>query len=66
MKITKRQLKRIIKEEFEMVKEALGKEWIDVYVMSIQQHLDMYEVPERGTVMKAVNALAAAAKETSQ
>ena len=61
MKITKSKLKQIIKEEFEMVKEAQGKEWIDVYVMGIQQHLKKYQVEGRGTVMAAIKRIAGAA-----
>jgi hypothetical protein len=58
MKITKTQLKQIIKEELEMVKEDQSMIWVDRYVESIEAHLRSNHVPEWGKVMEMVNVLA--------
>ena len=64
MKITKQQLKDIIKEELEMVKEVevQGKEWVDIYVAQINDHLEEMNTEGRGYVMQLIKALAMAAK----
>ena len=62
MKITKTKLKQIIREEFETIKEVQGKEWVDVYVARIQNHLDEKHTEGRGMLMELVTALARAAK----
>jgi len=62
MKVTKQQLKQIIKEELEMVKEVQGKEWVDLYVTNIKNHLEKQQTEGRGQLMQMINALALAAK----
>jgi len=62
MKLTKQQLKQIINEELEMVKEVQGKEWVDSYVNRIENHLDEHQVEGRGGLMKLIKSLATAAK----
>jgi len=62
MKITKQQLRQIIKEELEMVKEVQGKEWVDEYVARINDHLEKQNTEGRGVLMQMIKALAAAVK----
>ena len=62
MKVTKQQLKQIIKEELEMVKEAQNMEWVDIYVTKIKDHLESEQVEGRGALMQHITALANAAK----
>ena len=58
MKITKEQLKQIIKEE---LTEVQGKEFVDEYVERIRNALEGHQ--KRPEVMKMVTALANAAKK---
>jgi len=42
--------------------EVQGKEWVDVYVTAIKNHLEEQNTERRGWVMRMINALALAAK----
>ena len=62
MKITKQKLKQIIKEELQLNEITPDREWVDVYVARIQNHLNDKNTEGRGALMQMVIRLANAAK----